>query len=182
MKNQYMIGAAALALAGAGMVLAPLARAVEIRDSEQVASLLSDAKTQAYELRQDASKMEAYTRSNPNWESHASAVEIMKEHINAAGRTLTKLEAARSEASAWQVTAIDRIKPLLTEIAFNTQTVIEYMNKNPRRLGTKEYTDYIEANADVAVELSDLIANFVDYGNTKDRLERLAKKLELPST
>ncbi len=43
-----------------------------------------------------------------------------------------------------------------------------------------EYKDYIEANADVADKLAGLIADFVDYGNTKNKLERLTAKLELP--
>jgi len=180
MKN--LIGSTTLALVAAGILAVPLVRAAAIPDSEKVSGLLADAKTQAFQLRQDASAMEGYTRSNPNWESHAAAVSLMKEHINAVGRTLDKLETARGEASVWQVTAIDRIKPLLKEMATNTENVIAYINKNPRRLGMKEYTDYIEANADVAVQLSGLIADFVDYGNTKDRLEHLAKKLELPLT
>jgi len=182
MKKQYMIGSATLALLAAGIFLMPDVRAAGPPDSEMVSGLLSDAKTQAFELRQDAMAMEAFTRTTANWESHAEVVGRMKDHVNAVGRTLTKLEAARSEASPWQATAIDRIRPLLKEIASNTQTVIEYINKNPRRLGMKEYTDYIEANSDVAAQLSGLVADFVDYGNTKDRLERLAKKLELPLT
>jgi len=179
---KILMGSTALALVAAGILAVPLVRAAALPDSEKVSGLLADAKTQAFQLRQDAATMEGYTRSTVNWESHAAAVSLMKEHINAASRTLDKLEAARTEASVWQATAIDRIKPLLKEIATNTQNVIAYMNKNPRWLGMKEYTDYIEANADVAVQLSGLIADFVDYGNTKDRLEHLANKLELPST
>lgn len=37
---------------------------------------------------------------------------------------------ARHTASPWQATAMDRVKPLLKEIAANTETVIQYINKN----------------------------------------------------
>jgi hypothetical protein len=40
-----------------------------------------------------------------------------------------------------------------------------------------EYKDYLEANADYATDLAAMIADFVDYGRTKQRLERLAAKL-----
>jgi len=178
MKQQYTIGFTTLALVAAGVVVS--LGAMNPPDSEQVSKLLSDAKTQTYQLREDALTMESYSRTNATWESHAATVEQMKEHINAAGRTLTKLDDARKNASPWQTTAIDRIKPLLKEIAANTQNAIQYLNKSPKRLSSNEYKDYIEANADVAEKLAGLVADFVDYGNTKNRLERLTSKLELP--
>ena len=39
--------------------------------------------------------------------------------------------------------------------------------------------DYYEANADYSTDLAKMIADFVDYGQTKDRLERLQSKLEI---
>jgi hypothetical protein len=38
---------------------------------------------------------------------------------------------------------------------------------------------YLEANADASQHLASLTADFVDYGRTKQRLERLTDKLEL---
>lgn len=180
MKMHYTFGFTMLALV-AGIGTSTSFAKGEVTDSEQVNQLLSDAKTQAFQLREDASTMETYTRSNVTWQSHAAAVSQMKEHINAAGRTLAKLDDARKTASPWQATAIDRIKPLLKEIATNTENVIAYINKNPARLSTNEYRDYIESNSDEASALAGLIADFVNYGNTKNRLERLTDKLELPA-
>jgi hypothetical protein len=179
MKHHYTIGSTMLALLAAGIML-PVLAAVDVPDSEQVNQLLSDSKTQAYQLSLDASTMESYTRSTGvSWQTHGVAVMQMKEHINAAGRTLAKLDDARKSASPWQATAIDRIKPLLKEIASNTESVIAYINKNPSRLFTTDYKDYIEANSDTASVLAGLVSDFVNYGNTKDRTERLRQKLEL---
>jgi N-acyl-D-aspartate/D-glutamate deacylase len=182
MKKQHIVGSTiSLALLMAGIVITSATlKAADVPDSEQVTQLLSEAKTQAFQLKEDASTMESYTRSNANWESHSAAVNQMKEHINAAGRTLKKLEDAQHTASPWQATAIDRIKPLLKEIASNTSTVIQYISKKPERLSTNEFMDYIRTNSDVADRLAGLVADFVDYGITKSRLERLNSKLELP--
>lgn len=172
-----------LSILAAGSVLTSLAfNSSDNPDSEQVTQLLADAKTQAYQLSVDASTMSSYTNARTaSWQLHSAAVGQMKEHINAAGRTLTKLEDARKDASPWQTTAIVRIGPLLKEIALNTETVINYLNKNPQRLNMSEYRDYLEVNADVAEKLSGLVADFVNYGHTKNRLERLSSKLELPA-
>lgn len=154
--------------------------AAQAPDSEQVSQLLSDAKTQAVILSADASTMESYTRSGVSWESHSAAVAQMREHINEAGRQLTKLQEVRAQASPWQAKAIDRIYPLLKELADNTTNVIQFIKENPKqRLMFPEYKAYIEANADTSSRLAALIGDFQDYGNTKQRLEALADKLEL---
>jgi hypothetical protein len=175
MKNVLkFVPVAMFAFAAVALAAAP--------DSEQVSKLLSDAKSQALQLREDAVTMETYTRMTNDWESHSVVVNQMKEHINAAGKTLDKLEALRDGASLWQQTAIDRIKPLLREIAHDTDTVIGFINTKPTRLFNTEYKDFIEANADNADHLARLIADFVDYGHAKSRLDRLGSKLEIPGT
>jgi len=180
-RYSNVIGPSVLALALAGLPVALRAAAPDgAQDSEQVSKLLSEAKTQAVFLREDATTMEMYTRSTSSWEVHAATVTQMKEHINAAGRTVAKLDEARNLASPWQEIAIDRIKPLLKEMAANTEAEINYISKNPRRLEDRSYRDYIEANADVADKLAGLISDFVSYGNTKNRLEKLTTRLEVP--
>jgi hypothetical protein len=164
------------------MAISPVLKAVDVADSEQVSQLLSDAKTEAFQLKEDAATMHMYSMSGLHWETHASTVTSIKAHINAVGRQLAKLEAARATASPWQQTAIDRIRPLLKELASNTDTIINYLNKNPGRLQTSEYKEFLEANADQSEQLAAMIGDFVDYGKTKQRLERLREKLELPPT
>lgn len=181
MRKYYFIGAITLGLMVTALAVRPrVVAAGTLTQTEQVTQLLGDAKAEAYQLSMDASTMESYTRSTANWEAHSAAIERIKEDVNAAGRTITKLDNARSTAMPWQVTAIDRVKPLLKEIAANTTAVIGYIKANPSRLTKSEYKDYIEANSDLADRLAGLIKDFVDYGNTKERLDRLAAKLELP--
>ena len=149
-------------------------------DSEPATKLLSDAKTMAFQVKEDAETMESFTRSDLNWESHATAITQIKEHINALGRQTAKLKDAKPTASPWQKAAIDRINPFMDELAGYTEAAIEHLNKHPTRLNSAEYKDYLEANADYAGDLAQMIADFVDYGKTKTRMERLSSKLELP--
>jgi hypothetical protein len=153
--------------------------AADVPDSEQVSKLLSEAKTLAFQLKEDAVTMESYTRMNVSWESHAAAINQIREHVNALGRQVTKLKDARNTASPWQKTAIDRINPFLDELAGYTSAVIEHIKGEPKHT-MDEYKDYLEANADYATDLAAMIGDFVDYGRTKQRLERLTTKLELP--
>ena len=58
--------------------------------------------------------------------------------------------------------------------------VIERLTDQPKRLFTDDYKDFLAANADYATDLAAMIGDFVDYGKTRDRLERLGNKLEIP--
>jgi hypothetical protein len=157
-------------------------KAAEKPDSEQVSNLLSQASTMAFQLKADAETMETFTRTSVSWQSHASAIAQIKEHANALAKQVDKLKAVREDASPWQTTAIDRIGPYLDEMSGYIDAVIENLNQHPERLNTAEYKDYLEANADYASDLANMIGNFLDYGRTRERLERRADKLEVPTT
>ncbi len=150
-------------------------------ESDQVSRILSDAKMQAFQLREDAAQLESFTRSTASWESHSEASARIKEDVNKMGSLLTKLQDSRNGAAVWQQTAIDRVAPVAKELASNTTAAIERLNKNPRRLNTPDYQNYLEAIADSANNLAATITDFVDYGKARQRLERLATKLELPA-
>jgi len=70
--------------------------------------------------------------------------------------------------------------PFIDELGGYTSAVIEHLNASPRKLNTAEYKDYLEANVDYSADLAAMIGHFVDYGKTKERMERLTNKLELP--
>lgn len=155
------------------------ANATVVPDPEHVSKLLSEAKTMAFQLKDDAVAMEGFTRMNVSWESHAAAINVIKDHVNALEKQEAKLKEARGAAEPWQKTAIDRIVPYLDELEGYTSAIIERINDQPKRLFTDEYKDLLEANADYATDLAGMIADFVDYGKTRERMERLGNKLEI---
>jgi hypothetical protein len=166
-----------LTVAGA-MAAARLAGAAAAPDSEKVSKLLSEVKTMAFQVKEDAATMESFTYMNVSLQSHKVAIDQIKDHVNALGRQVDRLKAARSEASPWQQTAIDRITPFLDELGGYTDAILEHFNGTERH-DFAEYKDLLEANADYSADLAAMIAQFVDYGNTKARLERLGAKLEI---
>jgi hypothetical protein len=161
------------------LVFSPVMKA---SDSTEVSKLLSEAKMQAFALKEDAATMETFSRQDVGRETLAATISQIRESINAVGRELAKLDAVRDSAAPWQKMAIDQMRPLLRELAANTKAVMELINKNPQQINSLEYKDYLEANADEATQLAALIGDFVDYGRTKQRLERLTNKREIPPT
>src|SRR5579871_1761503 len=151
------------------------------QENPQVTQLLSQARDKAAVLSRDADEMEALTRSDVSWQSHASMLETMKEDVNDLARITEKLEASSDSASQWQRQAIDRTMPLLKELASNTTAAINHLKQEPNRPTSGEYAEYLRQNSETARELSDMISSFVQYGQTRAKLERLEEKLEIGS-
>lgn len=179
MKNARTIWALTATCFIAGTLAMTQAHAAEKPDSEQVSKLLSEVRSDALLLRDDAQLMESYTRSDISRETQARTVTAVKGHVNAMGKKLAELASAKGDASPWQVAAIERVQPFLRELADNTSRAINYINNGPSNYKTGEYKEYLEVNADVSSELFSLISDFVDYGNSKDRMQRLGMKLEI---
>lgn len=163
----------------AGFLIAATTNTAAVPDSEQVLKLLSETKTMAFQLNEDAATMESYTRMNVSWESHKVAINQIMHHVNALRREVEKLNEVKATASPWQKAAIDRITPFLDELEGYTLAIIEHL-KGETTHTLAEYKDYLEANADYSSDLAAMIANFVDYGKSKERMQNLGAKLEVP--
>lgn len=150
-------------------------------ENPQVAKLLAEAKEQAAQLSMDADDMESLTRSNASWQTHAEKLNEIRDHVNAMGRLVPKLLESRDSASLWQQQAIDRMVPLLKELAANTTAAINHLNQNKERPTTGSYTAYLQENSETARQLSDMISSFWRYGQTRSKLENLEQKLEIAS-
>ena len=155
---------------------------MKAQEPESISKLLAKAKAQAYAISVDATVLQSYTRqTNLDWRTHAKQITRMKNHINAAAQTVAALDEAKGRAVPWQLAAINRILPYMREIADDTTNAIEFLNKNQAQLNNQDYKEYLKQNSDMSRELATLVAQFVDYGNSKGGYDKLQKTLELPA-
>lgn len=145
-------------------------------DSAQASKLLQQAKVSAAQLKTDSEEMESFTSNRLSWQSHATQINRIREHVNRSGKILAELHEARDGAEPWQQDAIDKITPMLQEMASNTTSIINHLSDN-RHTWHPEYTGYLKANAALASDLSRLINDSIDYGKAKSRTESLGKNL-----
>jgi hypothetical protein len=150
-------------------------------ENPEVSRLLTEARDEAAVLAKDADEMEALTRSDVSWQSHAVMLETIKDHVNNLGKTMAKLNEQRDSASDWQKQAIDRAMPLMKDLAANTTGAINHLKENKLRPTAGSYPEYLKENAETAQELSNMISSFVRYGQTRAKLEKLEQRLEVAS-
>ena len=149
------------------------------QENPEVTRLLNEARDEAAVLSRDADDMEALTRTDASWETHADTLHRIKDDVNKLAKTTEKLVAARDSASPWQRQAIDRMLPLMKDLASNTTAAINHLNQNRLRPTTPDYTEYLKENDQTAHQLADTISNFVQYGETRAKMEKLEQKLEI---
>jgi hypothetical protein len=181
MKNNRLLTelfVPALLMSGCLSVIS-VARAAENTTSTDVTKLLADTRDEAVLLQLDSEDLDAFTRTQLSWQSHAAKVNMIKDHVNAAGKLLAKLKDTEPTAAVWQQTAIERIEPMLKDLAANTEATIRYLNENQNKVHLQEFRAYAAANYDLAKSLAALIGDYVDYGQAKDKMESLEVSLEL---
>ena len=155
------------------------ASAIQNTENAGVQDLLYQSREEAIGLDRDADQMEMLVRSDLDWTTHAVYLESVKTHVNRLGQIIGKLQSERDQASPWQQQTIDRIIPMLREIAANTTKAIDHLNTNQVRPVSGDYPTWLRANAETAHELAQLISDTIDYGQTRARLEKLATELQI---
>lgn len=148
-------------------------------DSLQLTQLLGEARNEAAELARDADEAESLIRNQVSWETHAAVLDRVKDHVNNMARIVDKLTETRASGSDLQEQAVDRILPLVKELAANTTAAISYLNQNKSRPITEPYTEYLQDNAETAHQLSSIVSSLFEYEKSMTKIAKLKNKLEL---
>src|ERR1700685_4648881 len=169
--RRLLIHAALLAIT-VTFCLTPKLHAVEREDSAEVTDLLSQAAQQAAQLSHDADDMESLLHSDVSWQSHADMLNRIRDDVNTLGKTVARLNTTYQSGSEWQQQAVDRILPLLRELASNTTAAINHLNTNQVRPTTPDYVSYLEGNAETAHPLAEVTSHLVRYAKSRTTLEK----------
>lgn len=182
MKFRWILSVPAVIVALMLLMAGSSYASAQVADSAHINKLLTDAEHYANQAALDSEELENYTRTRAGWESHAAQLQIIREHVNHLGEVVAQLNDARSEGSPWQQTAIDRINPLMHEIAMQLTATIQHLSANQARVHMKPYQDYARATYEVNTRAARIISDYVDYGKATSKAGTLEKKLELPAT
>ncbi|MBZ5603405.1 MAG: hypothetical protein LAO79_13975 [Acidobacteriia bacterium] len=172
------IPAAACALALFGGWLQPLNGASE---NPELTQALSEAKDLSARLSSDVSTLDFIVSSSGGWQTHAGILDSYAERVAAFRKHATSLAGMRKDGSSGQQSVVDRILPLMQESATRADQAIQTMKSGPDRLNTAGGRRFLKLNADLVDELSRIIRAWVDYGKTRNELDRVQELLGVPS-
>lgn len=151
-------------------------------DSEKINELFHNIRQHAMLAEQDAELLESYTRSSVSWETHARRIEAMRSQVKELAEDYNQASSLRSEGSPWQQDAIDHLQPLLQGMADHIKATIDHLRENPSKIRMQPWIDYVHANRDYAAKATELIRDYVTYGEAKATADDLEKKLQVPES
>ncbi|MFP5237723.1 MAG: hypothetical protein ACLGSD_17645 [Acidobacteriota bacterium] len=152
------------------------------QDSEKINELFHSIRQHAVMAEADAELLESYTRSSVSWESHSRRIESMRSHVKDLADDYNEASALRAEGSPWQQDAIDHLQPLLQGMADHMKATIDHLKEHPNKTRMQPWIDYVRANRDYAVRTTELIRDYVNYGEAKATADELEKKLQIPES
>lgn len=162
-------------------LLLPVGMLAAQTDSDAISKLLVQVRTHAAEASDDATTLESYTRGNLHYQSHATQINRMKEHVNELIRDSNELTSLRPEGSPWQQEAIDRIQEILPQMASHLTGMINHLNDNKSKTHMPAYREYVRTNQRLIDKAHQTIDNFVDYDEARAKADSLEKQLQLPT-
>jgi hypothetical protein len=180
-KSQWMFHFAS-AVAGPVLAMSPLLLVAQVKGSVEISRMFSQAKADAGSAEDDVEVLEAFTASELPSQTYAAHLDVMREHVNDLEKLIRQLDGLRPEGSPSQQEAIDRINPMLRNLADQLTFTIKRLKDNKNQVHMESYRDYAHANYDLASRTADLISDFVEYGKAKARFESLENKLKVPPT
>jgi hypothetical protein len=171
-RRSWIAISSILALVAGVLAISPAlkARGDARVNAEQALLLMSEAKTQALALRDDANRlMVTYTQKNASLDEDQIA--SIRRHIDDMNGLTAKLDNAAEWAEPGQRDVLARINPLLKELASNMNSVVGYLDNREAWNHESEFMEYIAENYNVSRETAALIASAVDYGVAREKFE-----------
>lgn len=152
------------------------ATAVPVTETQkEVSRLLNDIHSSVARTVVHAERIQSWAMQPSGVTAEAHQLELMqaRELINAKGRTLLRLNELRSEALPWQSQAIDRLKPMLVDLAAHTTEAIDLLNQSSNNRHWNNYRGVIKNMAAAANNARDLISTKLDYVEARTKLDQL---------
>jgi hypothetical protein len=145
---------------------------------QEATQLLNEVKSLANKLTYDAELLKSYAQNHGmSWHSHAAQLNLIREHVNAMGERLDRLQQIQPSAAAWQQQAIDRIHPVALELADHIESAIQHVNEHQGYLFSPDYKNHVASAHDLALELTDHAGSFLAYADAQQRVHHLEEKL-----
>jgi hypothetical protein len=113
-------------------------------DFEQI---LNQVKQHAAEANYDAALLDSYRRSNLDWRSYARTLAEIKEHANDLFQDYYELQRARNSGTQAQRVAIDKLEPLLREMATELTNTFQTLNEHQARVNTPNFRTRVHADS-----------------------------------
>lgn len=138
----------------AGLSIAALVLSVSVRsafaappsDSTTIPQVLEQARHHAYEANYDAAVLDSYRQSDLDFRTYAGTLRNIQKHANDLFQDLHQLQALRDRGNPAQREAIDRLEPLLREVATSLTSTFRMLKEHETQVNLPAFRKGIHAS------------------------------------
>ena len=142
--------------------------------SDEARKMFEDINTTTATISDTAFRMGQMARSaDLTREPHSDGLTSIKQEVNRLGAEIQALEGERDSLSAWEITALDQVEPLMHEVADNTERAIESFIPEMPGPAARAYVDETNRIAKYADEVTILLHNRLKLEKTREKELRL---------
>lgn len=139
---------------------------------------LKQFRSQAFELRREASVLQSFTPGQLSWQTHTYRLDAIRDHVNDLGKQLAALEVVQANGTEAHQMAIDNVRPHLIATAQEVREAFALVNENRGNVKMQPFTQTVNDLYEHAASLYETVDTILDYENARVRLQ----ELELPSS
>ena len=151
----------------------PVSQCEDVNYQAEASQLLRQVRSNAVKLASDADVLGSYARSGISREGHAKQINLVRDHINAIGKRLERLQTIRHVVAPWQQYAIDSVMPIAVNLAAHTEAAIQHLTDGRNPVWAQNYTDLLHAISNRSDSMKEAIGLHLEMAGTQSKLDRL---------
>jgi|SRR5664279_3694361 hypothetical protein len=172
-----LLGAAMFSLPASVIAAASQEVSANFMAENAITAELKELRGLMSQLDTDADQLHSLTNSRLHWQTHASRLTTVKDHVNRIGDQLEVLQTMRLSAAPWQQEAIDSLVPAASQVAGHTTSAIDHLNESSQRLWAPDYIDHLRAIAALSDHMHGLVDNHLKIIDAQSKIQSLEYNL-----
>lgn len=144
------------------LVPAAWAFAAPKSDTASVSQVLHEVKVHAAEANDDAEILDSFSRSSVAWDSYTDRINEIRVHVNDLLHDYSRLQKMAGSATPQQREAINRLEPLLRDMANSLIKATQSLNDNRKVVHLPEFTTQVRSHHQSIDRIYEELSKYTD--------------------
>ena len=183
MTKERMITTAAILItvssptAQAAIILPGSITVAELTNETLAKKTLSQLQASAAVVADEAGLLKIMANPTASPELHLAELGALKDDVNRMAEEIGSLIGDQDSLASWERQAMNQLLPLLQATVANTESAIDYFNKNRDHLWTEEYRDYTGRVSRDSEQIATILKNYLKYEKLREQESQVEERL-----
>ena len=143
----------------------------------EASQLLKEIRAASHRLMDSAETLQSFAHSRVSWESHATELTRVREHVNEIGSRIERLRSIQDALEPWQQEALESVARAGATLAGGTESAIRHLNDYRNELWSDTYRGHLATVSAGADQVKRSVSVHLELAEARDRLETLQEQV-----